>query len=126
MKVNIIASTDGSGLWSNHIAAVEITDLYISYIDDDEDFGELRAYFSTDNWSVRNHGLIYTDKKWMKEFREALMKLGFSKEAVEDVDYSEQGMQGRDYVSMDIGDKFYKKWLELGGEKYEETEYMGH
>ena len=80
------------------------------YIDDENlfssTFGELRAYFDTKTWDVDQEGLIYTDKQWMADFKKLLMKKGFSQLAVESIDYSEQGMQGDDYVSMDVGDPF--------------------
>jgi hypothetical protein len=34
------------------------------------------------------------------------VSLGFTSAEAEDVGYSEQGMQGRDYVSLDVGEEF--------------------
>jgi hypothetical protein len=39
-------------------------------------------------------------------FHHGLLECGFSKEAVLEVQYSEHGMQGKDYVSLDVGEKF--------------------
>ena len=112
MAKNIIGvcCTDGSGLYSSARAAVTITSLDLSYLDEEtlfeSTFGELRAYFDEETWDSTELGDIYTDKQWISDFRKLLVKHGFSERAVEDVHYSEAGMQGRDYVSMDVGDPF--------------------
>ena len=51
-------------------------------------------------------GLIYSDPQWIKEFRLLLKAHGFSYAAAENVDYSEKGMQGVNYVSLDAGRTF--------------------
>jgi hypothetical protein len=109
----VIFNTAGDGFWSSVInARVEITDVQVAYIDDDfqgldPEFGELRVYFNTDTWDVDQHGLIYTDSLFMKQLRNFLDSHGL---AGKDVDYSEQGMQGDDYVSFDVGAKFLESW----------------
>jgi hypothetical protein len=81
--------------------------------DTDKDmFGELRVYFDTDTWDVNVHGLIYTDRGFLKELREFLNAHGLPGA---DVSYSEQGMQGDDYVSLDAGHKFYAAWMQKFG-----------
>jgi hypothetical protein len=35
--------------------------------------------------------------------------LGFSESALQDIDYSEAGMQGSNYVSMDVGGDFVRE-----------------
>jgi len=100
-------NTDGKGYWSNVIAPVSTTKLTVDYINDEEDFGELRVYFDN-TWVVKTDGLIYTDKQFIKELRKELTAVGLPGA---DVDYSEQGMQGNNYVSLDVGKKFLKSWL---------------
>lgn len=104
--MRFVCHTDASGYWSKQVKAVTVSKLAITYLSEsglvDSDFGELRAYFDTKTWDVGTDGLIYTDKLWLKEFRAALMAAGFSESAVNDVEYSEQGMQGVHYVSLDI------------------------
>lgn len=114
----VILHTDGKrGLWSNVAKAIRITDMKIGYIDDEfepgqtPEFSELRIYFDTDTWDVSEDGLIYTDRQFLKELREFLDQHGL---VGKDVSYSEQGMQGDDYVSCDAGEKFLKAW----GEKF--------
>ena len=102
-KVNATCNTAGDGYWSNKAAAVQITALQLSYINDELDFGELRVRFNTNTWDTNKDGLIYTDKQFMTELKELLTAKGFD---ASDVSYSEQGMQGDTYVSCDVGAKF--------------------
>lgn len=118
MKVDFICKTDGNGLWSREKREVPIKKLGILYFHMDSDVGyhgELAAYFDARKWNLSKHGLIYTDKTWIKEFRKQLRLLGFSEKAVKSVDYSEQGMQGDNYVSMDAGEAFMKEWDKMEG-----------
>lgn len=97
----------GGGYWSNTKTQVRITELKLAYVNDERDFGELRVYFNTDDWDINALGLIYTDKQFMKELREYCNAQGF---AGADVSYSEQGMQGRNFVSCDVGADFMRSW----------------
>lgn len=100
-------NTDGTGYWSDATKAVNVTgfvvDVYPADDEDDEAFGELRVYFDTATWDVYKDGLIYTDLRFLKELEQALQAQGYD---TSDMSYSEQGMQGSDYVSLDIGAKF--------------------
>ena len=103
-KVIATLHTNGNGLWSDVKRAVDVTDINIGYISNEQDFGELRVYFSNSTWDVDADGLIYTDDRFMSELRELLVRAGFTAKEAECVCYSEQGMQGDDYVSCDIYD----------------------
>ena len=112
--MNIQTATSGAGLWSDESRRVKITRLSIAYLNNetllDSDFGELRAYFDPTAWNVDEFGLIYTDPGWIQSFRTELMRLGFSADAVDELDYSEQGIQGRNFVSLDInGSEFFRQ-----------------
>jgi len=101
-------------LWSRKKKTVPVIDLKVAITRWGEDtWGELKAYFPMTTWNTQKDGLIYTDKLWMEEFRVNLCLNGLSKEAADDLDYSEQGMQGHDYVSMDVGHTFIKELDEL-------------
>ena len=106
MQVQATLHTNGHGWWSDLATDVEITRLALPYNAEDE-FGELRVYFNTRTWNVDDNGLIYTDKLFIKELKEFLTSKGFD---ATDVGYSEQGMQGDDYVSLDVGAKFIASW----------------
>ncbi len=110
----VIFHTDGKrGLWSDVAKAVTITDISLGqgtqWEDEKDIFGELRVYFDTETWDTRKDGLIYTDRLFIKELQEFLTAHGLPGK---DVCYSEQGMQGDDYVSLDAGTKFYKAWMQ--------------
>ena len=105
--------TSGQGRWSRVKKSVKVTslDLFI-YTDMDtgeENYGELRVYFDTESWNTYEDGLIYTDRGFIDSFKKELDKVGL---AGFDVGYSEQGMQGNDYVSLDVGSEFIKTWRE--------------
>ncbi len=108
----IVLHTNGGGYWSEAAKPVEVVDMQLGYIADEKDFGELRVYFNTDTWNVREDGLIYTDRQFERELREFLDSHGLPGK---DVSYSEQGMQGNDYVSLDIGEKFLTAWARKFG-----------
>jgi hypothetical protein len=99
-------NTNGMGYWSRTAKAVEIVDMRVTYVNDEKDFGELCVYFNTATWDVNTMGLIYTDKQFKRELNEFLVAQGLCA-----VEYSEQGMQGDDYVSCDIvSAKFLQLW----------------
>ena len=104
----VILNTDGKrGLWSNVARAVRIVDMQLGYESDEGDFGELRVVFDTETWNIYADGLIYTDRLFLKELRAFLDAHGLPGA---DVDYSEQGMQGVDYMSLDVEEKFLSAW----------------
>jgi len=109
----VFFETKGDGYWSDRAAEVRIKDMKVAYVNDEQDFGELRVYFDTEDWDVRHHGLIYTDSKFLSIVQGFLCEHGLDGN---DVDYSEQGMQGDDYVSLDVGEKFLSTWTAKFGE----------
>ena len=108
-KINATLRTGGGGYWSNAKTAVEITALQLAYTNDELDFGELRVRFNTATWDTSTMGLIYTDKQFMRELKELLTAKGFDGS---DVSYSEQGMQGDNYVSCDVGERFINTFMQ--------------
>jgi hypothetical protein len=102
-----IFSTNGKGYWSNVAKPVLITNMRVAYVNDEGDFGELRVFFDTKFWDVNVDGLIYTDKQFLSDLREFCDKQGL---VGADVEYSEQGMQGDNYVSLDVGKAFLDAW----------------
>ena len=112
-------NTDGRGHWSRTAKTVDITEFKMRWIGSTEHFGELAVYFDTRSWNVDTHGLIYTDRKWIDELRCWLRDVqGFSQKAVDDICYSEQGMQGDDYVSLDAGKLFIQEYQQKFAEQY--------
>ncbi len=117
MLVDFTCNTDGRGLWSEYALTVRCLELDLEVFEDEDepgvkDFGELRVRFDLETWHPMLHGLVYTDKLFIKELRVELQRLGFTTEAVAELEYSEQGMQGDDYVSLDVyGEKFIAEFL---------------
>ena len=107
----VIFNTAGDGYWSRTAKSVEIVDMQLGYVADDKDFGELCVYFNTADWDVSKDGLIYTDKEFLHELNAFLVEQGLCP-----VEYSEQGMQGDDFVSFDIGKPFLTAWEAKFGE----------
>ena len=106
MKIFTTLSTGGDGYWSNTAKDVDVTMLDLQYISNDKDFGELCVHFTTDSWDVNTDGLVYTDTQFLYELRVYLQTIGFTEAEALDVQYSEQGMQGDNYVSLDVGGVF--------------------
>ena len=98
-------NTNGKGYWSRTAKAVRITDMRLGYVSDEKDFGELCVYFNTQDWDVTKHGLIYTDNQFKEELNAFLVAQGLCA-----VEYSEQGMQGDNYVSLDVDEDFLQAW----------------
>ena len=103
--------TNGLGLWSRENKIVDVTGYNLFTVDDHCEFGELRVYFDPKTWNVEEDGLIYTDPLFLGLLRESLNRLGLD---ADDVDYSEQGMQGDDFVSLDVGKDFIDSWYGAG------------
>lgn len=104
--------TNGTGYWSNAQKTVTILDIFVDA--QDEDFGEMIVKFDVNTWNTATDGLIYTDKLFLKELRKFLNSHGLPGE---DVEYSEQGMQGQNYVSLDVGAKFIQACISKGTAK---------
>jgi hypothetical protein len=114
METSIILNTDGKGLWSRQAKPVTVTGLnciITKMEDEDRLFGELTVGFDLASWDTDKDGLIYTDDQFLKELQTFLKSQGFTAVAADDVSYSEQGMQGEDYVSLDVSSEFCEQWL---------------
>lgn len=96
-------TTAGDGYWTRKKKRVYSVGFDLAYANEHCDFGELRVYFDPVTWNTSLDGLIYTDSQFLRELQVELTKLGLTGS---DVDYSEQGMQGNNYVSCDVGEKF--------------------
>ena len=108
MKTKMKLRTNGKGLWTPEKRNVRIKKICLDV--SDWGGGELRVYFNLRDWNVDSHGLIYTDPQFIRELRKELKAIGLPPMGV---DYSEQGMQGWDYVSLDASEKFAKAFQKL-------------
>ena len=107
IQERFLLETDGKGYWSDVAKEVDCEGLKLAYINEEGDFGELRVYFDTSDWDTIEHGLIYTDRLFMQGLKSYLTSRGFD---ATEVDYSEMGMQGRNYVSCDVGQTFIESF----------------
>jgi|APGre2960657373_1045057.scaffolds.fasta_scaffold26641_3 hypothetical protein len=112
ITVNKFFTVCGDGLWSNTAKEVFVESIAM-FINAEQDVysdgttdgsycdGDLQVYFTEAAWNSEELGLIYTDTAFLECVQTELIKAGISIEAAEDVNYSEQGMQGDNYVSCD-------------------------
>lgn len=111
MKINRVCSTNGKGYWSSVAKPVFLKEMNIEQYSD-SGIAELQIIFDTKTWTQRD-GMIYSDPKFIVEFREVLISMGFTFDEARDIEYSEAGMQGKDYVSCDVGEMFLIGWTRL-------------
>jgi len=98
-KVNFTIATSGTGYWSD----VARNGILINGLEVDSDLKELRIFFDTESWLPSVDGLIYTDPLAMSHIKTQLTAMGLS---CNNIGYSEQGMQGDNYISLDIDVEF--------------------
>jgi len=118
MNVDFVCHTDGKGFWSSKKSDVRITKIGITTWDYEgkNDAGGIYVYFNENDWDTDSYGLIYTDKLFIKELKENLKSLGL---VVENIGYSEQGMQGQYFVHLDVDPEFIKSFFKLVGSRSE-------
>jgi len=108
-KTPMLCRTKGDGYWSGSIRTVTTTKIEMEVGEASVNlwsFGVhlpvyFRAFFPKRSWETDKDGLIYTDSLWIKNFREQF-KSRFRSLAwmADEIDYTEQGMQGGNYVSL--------------------------
>ena len=105
IDVNKTFTTAGNGLWSNVAKDVFVTSIsmYISTEQDGDYFcdGDLAVNYTEATWDNNVDGLIYTDRAFIAQVQEFLINAGFDNTAVNNITYSEQGMQDDERVSCD-------------------------
>jgi len=107
IPVNKIMNVGNKGLWNRASKAVFVTKIMMfvgTTIDDPDDdpySSDLRIFFKTSTWNIKKHGLIYTEKNFLEEIKSFMLESGIPGDIVDDVCYSEQGMQGTNFVSCD-------------------------
>jgi restriction endonuclease Mrr len=105
IEVNKTFTTCGDGYWSNVVKDVFVTSIgmYISTVNDEGYFGDgdLAVNYTEATWDNNVDGLIYTDSLFLQQVKQFLIDNGFNAEAVNDISYSEQGMQDDERVSCD-------------------------
>lgn len=115
LVVDWTIKTGGNGLWSSVDRNVKVKGIVLHRWLAPDEIGigdcELRVVFDMNSWRVNRDGLIYTDKNFMVDLRKNFDSIGVPGR---EVDYTEQGRQGNNYVSCSIGKKFFTAWADLG------------
>lgn len=108
IAVNKTFKTCGDGYWSNVVKDVFVTSIsmYIGTVNEDDYFGDgdLAVNYTEATWDNNVDGLIYTDSAFLEQVKDFLINAGFDASAVEEISYSEQGMQDDERVSCDAYD----------------------
>ena len=104
IPVNRTFNTGGDGLWSrvSKPVFVESIDMFIDT--ENNDYGDLAINYDESTWDNDVDGLIYTDNEFIEQVRAFLISQGFNTDAVNGIEYSEQGMQDYGRVSCDAYD----------------------
>lgn len=113
LTTSIECHTDGNGYWTDKKKPVSIVRVVWETEDPDVEDGLpgetfVCAYFDPQTWNTHLDGLLYTDKRFLSELREGLLReadVGGLPGDLRwrDIDYTEQGMQGDDYVHLILG-----------------------
>ena len=93
-STDIIIQTDGKGLWSKARRALSIDKVEIIH-----GGAFIKAYWAKGHWDTSRHGLIYTDERALAGLRAGLAEFV---DNIETLRYTEQGMQGDDFISLQI------------------------
>jgi hypothetical protein len=108
LNTPIECMTGGDGLWSNVKKNVRIMHVKIHTMLHEYKCGLMNVYFDTKLWNTEADGLVYTDDTWLNAFRTALHdRHDIPLDIVKTIGYSEQGMQGWNYISLEFGERFY-------------------
>lgn len=117
MFLNIVTKTDGKGYWTKEQRTIKIKKMILSTFEDENNtnhyWGSLDVYFDPKDWSTFKHGLIYTDLLWLETFKLGLVAKGFSPESLIGVHYSEQGLQWKTFVNLDVDSGFIDEFNRL-------------
>lgn len=98
---------NGHGLW--YYGQPRKYDCVVHVHFDEENAHALRIYVVPKGYKPDKVGLIYTDEGFLKDIKEFFKALGMP--AWSEVDYSEQGMQGDNYIDMEVYSKKAVKWV---------------
>jgi len=110
-KLPLRCKTTGHGLWSKEVRIVTSSKIEIKI---GEVYTNLQkfavsmpiyfnVFFTKKAWDTEKYGLIYTDEGWLKDFRTQFADRFPSLSWIaKKTDYTEQGMQGTNYVSLEI------------------------
>ena len=96
-NINNTIHTSGEGNWSSEEKAVRIVEVKVT--ESDSHF-EIKVIFDTNTWNNSESGLIYSDPLALTELKTIIADhVDFD---LTKLDYTEQGMQGFDWISLEL------------------------
>lgn len=107
-KKQLILNTNGQGYWSDEKRKIRCTALEIECMQELDDYFTYRLIFNEKDWNIHKHGLIYTDALFLKELKKELKDRNYNGSKL---DYTEQGMQGKNYVSIQDDGTLFKSFM---------------
>ena len=137
-KTPLLCMTKGDGYWSSDKRTVATSKIEMEVGEASVSLWSytvhlpvyFRAFFPKRSWDTDKYGLIYTDSLWLKDFREQF-KTRFPALAWMKIDYTEQGMQGDNYVSLVVHlesmgqiKRFDKSLMAMPDMKWNEPEWV--
>jgi hypothetical protein len=105
-NLKLAAGVAGDGFWTEWNGVIHGVLRFKVFEPDESTSGFAEGRFYIDHWD-ESHGLIYTDSLFISDIQNGLKQLGFKH--WEGINYSEAGMQGNDYVSMDASYELAKE-----------------
>jgi hypothetical protein len=97
----------GLGLWGRNedkIIQYKIKKIEFAYEDkDDPEYVQINVYL--DKYDYKKYGLIYTDDTFERSFNFLVKHSKLGRYVRGSISYTEQGMQGKDFVSMELNTK---------------------
>jgi hypothetical protein len=111
LALDVTLRTAGDGYWSKVAKDVRVVEVAMGFdcYEGEVSWGDLGIYYDEATWNDATDGLIYTDTAFLAGLKAALIAAGCDAEAVEGIDYSEQGMQDDGRVSCDA--EAFGEWL---------------
>ncbi len=104
MDVVMIASTNGKGEFTTEKRDTQISKIMIDGAVEDANkvVVNIKAKVSARTWQTLRDGLIFTDARWLKDFRRGLVELGLPQRLASKVKYSTKERQTRLHVGLEL------------------------
>jgi hypothetical protein len=113
LQINTVCNTTASGFWTHAKKPVKVTELelVVNYVDGAIKYGEVRVHFDEGCWNEQIDGLIFSDKNFLHELKEALKSKGMP--AAEYLSYGAKDEQGKTFVQLDCDKAFITEFMKL-------------
>lgn len=82
---------------------IRIVGISVDYDENEPNEALVNVYFDKKTWDVEKDGYVYSDMGFLKELKASLIGQGLPKDATEKLTYTEAGMQGDNWISLEFG-----------------------